>query len=427
MAATSFTAILLLAINLSAMPGQGSEALSPALAEISLSGVPFWADVPDFRHILSEIEYGGSVELDAPGNTLRANTEDGHMAHSHPPSDQSNKSLIIGVRRAPVARRAWLEAELKDADQKPRRVNLALRSSDGRTVLHREVMVAYGRPGAALIDTSDLPQGDHTVVVLDAVGRPDSTVPGKSLESASDISGFPSEEGSTASTGASAWADVHGEGNEWSCWGRTYQISVSQPLLAQITSQGQNLLSRPMFVGITAGGRELAWAHLGSKLVENAPGRRSMVSEFAAGSVRLRLITSLEYDGLLQFDMRIAGSNGHALLDSVFVDIPLKPENARYVLPEWPGAAEGELLGDDVSGPFTYWLWLGGENVGLIWCGESGQDWRNEDPGRQIEIIRRRESTILRLRLIDTPTRLDHPMEYRFLLQATPVKPAPSG
>jgi len=221
------------------------------------------------------------------------------------------------------------------------------------------------------------------------------------------------------------WTAIQSDGNEWTCWGRTYQISISQPLLAQITSQGQELFTRPMFLGIRAGERELEWVPGGSKLIEESPGRLVKVSEFTAGSTKLRLVTSLEFDGFLRLDMRIIGPARPLVLDSVFLDIAMRPEQAKYVLPEWSGEWFSKLPEGDTAGPFAYWLWLGGDDVGLTWCTETDQNWRNRNPNRRIEIIRRRESTILRLRLIDRPIRLDGPLDYTFMLQATPVKPLP--
>ncbi len=151
---------------------------------------------------------------------------------------------------------------------------------------------------------------------------------------------------------------------------------------------------------------------------------------------------TIEYDGFLRFDCHLTAPRP-AQLGALTLEIPLKPAYARlfYYYPYDDGAVPARLPGDldrdppadDLgrervlfSSPFRPIVWVGDNDRGLAWYCESDRNWLLMDPQRAIEIIRRGDQVLLRLRLTDQPRDLGpgrEPLEYSFALQATPVKP----
>ncbi|MBQ6474351.1 MAG: hypothetical protein IJJ33_20385 [Victivallales bacterium] len=68
-------------------------------------------------------------------------------------------------------------------------------------------------------------------------------------------------------------------------------------------------------------------------------------------------------------------------------------------------------------------IWLGNLEVGLTFCTESFQDWRNANETNVFTITPRKDTVKWTARFIDTPTALGKGLRYSFGLEANPVKP----
>ena len=93
----------------------------------------------------------------------------------------------------------------------------------------------------------------------------------------------------------------------------------------------------------------------------------------------------------------------------------------NYFPAPWPKLTNAGGVKEPMVWPFRCSVWLGNEKVELCWFSESGENSRNPDPERVIEIVPGTKETLLRIRLIDEKTEL--PATWAFGLEATPVRP----
>ena len=221
-----------------------------------------------------------------------------------------------------------------------------------------------------------------------------------------------------------------------SCWDRTYEFG-GQPFLIQVHSGGRPLLRDSVRLNVGAAGRVLEWESGRVEVIENTPARVRLAQSATAGTLSFSAEILLEYDGAVRFDWKLE-PRGPLEVDELVFEIPLRPEHARYIdkLPRRRGGKHGRaglLPAQGYRSSFQPFIWLGDEERGLAWFCESDEDWAVSDSTPTIEIFRRTDQVVLRLRLVNRPTRL-HPaaldndsarreLAFSFGIQATPVKP----
>jgi len=110
----------------------------------------------------------------------------------------------------------------------------------------------------------------------------------------------------------------------------------------------------------------------------------------------------VDYDGFARLDCTVKPTG--KTLDSLAIEIPLRPEVAKYVY-SWPKITS-RALSADVALPFQPIIWIGDEEKGLSWMCESDQNWSLADPEKAVQIVRGAQETMLRVTLVDKPVAL---------------------
>lgn len=232
------------------------------------------------------------------------------------------------------------------------------------------------------------------------------------------------------------WTPMAVNGNSVSCWGREYQFADS-PVPSRIINQGNDILSGPIRLRGRANGKMLRWSEAETEVTEHSDTAVRLSSRATDGGLTLAGTTLAEFDGLMRVDLTLDGGEEDRV-DAFMLDIPIKKQYATLFFgqpmdtrmgpgrpyPSWAGAPNGFVPQAPASGPFTNYIWLGNDHLGLVWCCEGPRNWSNVDPGKAIEVIPHEDHVVLRINFVDAPIDLGEPLDFTFGLQATPVKQA---
>ncbi|MBS0011772.1 MAG: T9SS type A sorting domain-containing protein, partial [Bacteroidales bacterium] len=237
------------------------------------------------------------------------------------------------------------------------------------------------------------------------------------------------------------WIPVQTTGREVSVWGRTYRWGEG-PFPESLISQGTELLTGSVrLVSAFTGEGEKNWQSSGFELEESGDSKAIFRGTYNAGNLELSVKTTVEYDGMIRFDLELSPGENTPEVEKLFLEIPLKREHARFFsrsarmglmpsgeqpeswLEDYPVA--GTIGDEPIVYRFVPWLNLRDDHIGIEWFAEQDWHWSNTDEGRKIEIIPNGDKVILRIRFIDKPTVIDSSRSITFGLQSWPAKPWP--
>ncbi|MGD9497900.1 MAG: hypothetical protein AB7Y46_16475, partial [Armatimonadota bacterium] len=158
------------------------------------------------------------------------------------------------------------------------------------------------------------------------------------------------------------------------------------------------------------------------------PDRVEFTTKAQAGDLTVSTACWLEYDGLIQVNLTVAGN---AIVDRLAVEIPLRPQVALFLheYAQW-GTSEYLAIGEEVGWtrqtPWHACTWIGDHYRGLTFITEHPGDLMG--PGEsQIQYERTADAVVLRANLLGEPTAIEGEMSWTFGLQASPGKPLPVG
>ena len=253
-------------------------------------------------------------------------------------------------------------------------------------------------------------------------------------------------------------------------WGRSY-IQSEKSLLSQIISQGQELLASPVRLVGTENGHEIVWEDMKNFIMNDSDEAKTTIcSTMQSGAFIVNATMDIEYDGCVDMNLTVVpkgrtarqtmgldldGLNSLAFsLSKLWLEIPFKTEVGK--LYEFYPLGFINIDGEEINSeeeinhplqsghipniirfPFEEQVFVGNDNVGLGMFLESDKNMTSPD-GKYIEIIKKADEVVLRLKLIDgepeiwkekgTLGGIDlHPISYRIGLMATPVRPFPEN
>jgi hypothetical protein len=209
------------------------------------------------------------------------------------------------------------------------------------------------------------------------------------------------------------------------CWGRLYDFARG-PLPSKIITREAAVLASPITLTGRAEGQPLSWTSAAPKPTESKPNRVTLAGSAACGALKLTGTSLVEYDGMIRCDLTLTPSAGKATIQELTLEVPLKPEHARYLY-HFPGRwgsvfNSGYLPKEGWQSPFKPFVWLGDEDRGFSWFCESDRNWFPLGSKTALTIERTAQATILKCHLIAQETVIEKPLTYTFGFQATPVK-----
>ncbi|MCF7838410.1 MAG: DUF6067 family protein [Candidatus Marinimicrobia bacterium] len=199
------------------------------------------------------------------------------------------------------------------------------------------------------------------------------------------------------------WTPIGLEGDRATVVLRAYHLGPSG-LPASITSRGLPLLAAA--ASLTLDGVAATWNR---QLASQADGRVVWDAEGRWPTVRARLRTTLEYDGLLRYDLTLAPAADGVLLRNLELHLPYRAERAQFgANVQWTDFGPYFQIADMETGLAWFCEWAKGWQIGAAPCLETPAD------GEQVN---------WRIRFIGHEGQaLEAPLELTFGLQALPVR-----
>jgi hypothetical protein len=221
------------------------------------------------------------------------------------------------------------------------------------------------------------------------------------------------------------WTPLRVSGNKVMPWGRTYGFS-RLPFPSSVITRGQEVLAGPIALVGSVGGRTIRWEGQDCRVTQARGNVVTLRSSARTAGLSCAGKVSLEYDGMIRSDFRLA-PQGEVTVDSLALEIPVKPQFAKYLY-HWPGRwgsayNAGALPPGGYHGPFKPIFWLGDEWRGFCWFSESDRNLFGDGKANVVDIGREGDRVVLRVKIIAAPQVVKQPLDYTFGFQATPVKP----
>lgn len=231
------------------------------------------------------------------------------------------------------------------------------------------------------------------------------------------------------------WTPVQRKDNVLSVWGRTVRLAGAG-LPRQITTQSEPLLARPATMDLVVDGHAVdTLATRPFFLPQQHPDRIEARTVVDAGKLKLTVLTSLEFDGLLRFDLTLAPDGGTPRIDRLLVKVPFSRSVARYVSRDFEydyvemRANRRDLINstfeltESTAMPFNHHVWIGSRQVGCEFEAETNLHWSTTDPSKEIELVVDKDAAVLQLNVVTAPRKIDKPVTLSFALLPTPYKP----
>lgn len=292
-----------------------------------------------------------------------------------------------------------------------------------------------GRQIKCLFDIAKCDVGNYTIEVECRV--PDESRPKKAwlhFNKPPKLAGSDSQLG-TEDVVPKPWLPVEVNEKTISVWGRKYEFADAA-LPTSILNQGHPILADKIQFTGRCNNQPLALKTIETKIVDPKATSRTVVSTQHAPGIKIDSTSCVEFDGFIKVDVEVTLSP-YSKLDRLSLEVPIKDEYATLLVanpdtnvrgqnlpwPSWSGTPNGFLPKDkDVRGPFTDYLWIGNDDLGLVWSCGSMENWSLKNKKEAIRILKQGDHRVLQVNFVDSqpPKRK---FKFYFILQATPVRP----
>lgn len=196
------------------------------------------------------------------------------------------------------------------------------------------------------------------------------------------------------------------------------EATLAGPFLTQLNVRSQPVLAGPIRIVASPAA---TWGE--ARVTEELPHRITLSGTGRIGDFAATYQTLMEFDGLLRTDLTLTPPPAGVELTSLVLEIPLRPEVARYyrnpVCRPWDGQKLDEA-------EFLPYAWLGNEERGLSWFMESAANWCRAAGAPAMSLRREPDAVVVRLHIIGRGVRVTKPLMYTFGFEATPVRPLPA-
>lgn len=231
------------------------------------------------------------------------------------------------------------------------------------------------------------------------------------------------------------WTPLAMQGNTVTYWGGRIEFG-SDGLPQQITSQGTDLLSRPVALAVSTTDGPVTFQPQGLITEHSTPASVKLAGAASAPKLKLECTSTVEFDGMVRIDAAIVAQEA-TRLDSVTLELAL-PRNAatlfrRFYLYDFdamkvdrddlPRAAGATDRGFTI--PFCPYVWIGTPEAGLEWFCESDQAFRPWGRPDALTLAPQGDELVFRVRMV-TQTQSLRPKErwqITFGLSPTPSRP----
>ncbi len=234
-----------------------------------------------------------------------------------------------------------------------------------------------------------------------------------------------------------------------SMWGRTYQLNALG-LPREIISQGRKLSAGESRIVAVINGKEEVIALKGEpEFTETKDWRVAFTGKAKGAGLAFSVKGKVEQDGMTQLELTYAPEGRAPVsVDALRIEFPLTAEQSECLLclgtggnyaartttllppgqgRVWSTLDTGRNGSGMTVGNFYPIVWLGSDLRGFLWAGDSDRGWVPVDDRPAHEVIRVKDTVILRNNLISQTFTLDAPRTVRLNYIATPFRPLVKG
>jgi hypothetical protein len=219
-------------------------------------------------------------------------------------------------------------------------------------------------------------------------------------------------------------------------WGRSYTWDAF-PFPAQVSATDVELLSAPIeLVAVVDGERQTFRGAPPVFSVVN-PARVELTTRAEAKGAQIEGKLWCEFDGCIRSDWQISPTHAGNMLDTLYLEVPFHRDQAKLVHLSEPGPvdvsspdlrglmvqARSHALEGPKNAPPQHHIWVGDQERGLAWFVESHQNFCLNSTRPAVEFIPNGDVLRVRIHLVQSPRKLDSPLDYTFGFIATPMKP----
>lgn len=215
------------------------------------------------------------------------------------------------------------------------------------------------------------------------------------------------------------WTPIKRDGDALEVWGR--RIGVNGLLPSSLRILGEEILAGPMRVNLGSSGQDRVAAPATVKWGKVTDRRAEYRARAKSGPLTITAQNWLEFDGFMWVTLTIAGQGP---LEGCSVEIPLKPEYARYWCTGGRGLGGYTPKEPYFSGPCGG-MRIGSPDRGLQWCWENQQGWSLTNSKTAFQFIPGEKESLVRLTFVDHPVLIDGERTIQFGLHPLPAKPCP--
>ena len=204
------------------------------------------------------------------------------------------------------------------------------------------------------------------------------------------------------------------------------------------SGKAENLLASPIVLtvnGKTLTGTKIRWTEL-------AEDQGAWSQDLKLPGLAVSVGNTVEFDNFVKTVVTVKPEKGFKF-NSMTLEIPLKSEFAKRIhstcntmryniaaaLPEKQGelwnSMQGKLHGS-VSNNFRPYIWVGDLAEGLAFFTESDKNWSRDPAKPMAQLIRKGNTTSLRINFVDKPVIRKAPFTLTFGFQATPTRTRPN-
>jgi len=226
------------------------------------------------------------------------------------------------------------------------------------------------------------------------------------------------------------WTPIEYGEKSISVWGRTmkWQDSI---LPSSITTQGKELLVKPMRLVVVLGGKKHFIGLDNFKFTSKKQGRTEMVAEGLVDGLKVRAQMWFEYDGFGWITLNLSDSKNRKI-EKLWIEVPMEP---KYIT-LYQGYAKdafGFVKNEPILWKWRYspdslqlnfYHWCGNEDLGLGFTYRTLEQWYPKSTDNFCTLIPGEKETTYKMNLIERPVEVDG-FKYEFGIQATPIKPLP--
>ena len=268
------------------------------------------------------------------------------------------------------------------------------------------------------------------------------------------------------------WTPIAVKGTTFEASGKAVSLDRTG-LPAQVRCLDADLLARPTQLYGKVNGFDVLFKGQGVKMDDVAQDVARWTSSLVGGGVRADMESSVEFDGLMKFVVTLKSTGSEpATIDKLTLDFPMKKAHATQIIVSGgngplPGARawanhedaararliagkdSGALPGAEVraldSGEGRVWdsksspvkkgvvvgnfcplVWIGDNDRGLCFFGESDRGWTPSADVAAQEVWRDADTVTYRMCVISKPVTLREARQFTFYVQPTPTKPLPA-